>query len=79
MAWVAVRPDALVEGAATGYLVNEELVSSIFRPRTARMENVARFMADLATDEATWQRWRGHMPSLVDDPSESLGKAAEVV
>jgi len=31
------------------------------------MANVARFMAELVQDEATWRRWRGKMPVVVDE------------
>jgi nucleoside-diphosphate-sugar epimerase len=64
--WVAVRPDTLIEGDVGGYAVHEALVASIFRPDETRMANVAHFMCELATDEATWQRWRGRMPVIVD-------------
>lgn len=59
VSWVVVRPDSLVEGDATAYAVHDQLVTSLFRPDKTRMANVARFMADLATDDATWSRWRG--------------------
>lgn len=64
--WVVVRPDTLLEGDASAYDVHDELVAGLFRPASTRMANVARFMADLATDEATWRRWQGRMPVIVD-------------
>jgi hypothetical protein len=64
--WVAVRPDSLVEGDIGAYAVHETLVASIFRPDRTHVANVAHFMAELVTDEATWQRWRGRMPVVVD-------------
>jgi uncharacterized protein YbjT (DUF2867 family) len=64
--WVAVRPDTLVEGDVSAYDVHETLVASIFRPDHTRMANVAHLMGELATDDATWQRWRGRMPVVVD-------------
>lgn len=66
VAWTVVRPDSLLDGDATDYRTHEGLVASLFRPDTTRMANVARFLADLATDAATWQRWRGRMPVIVD-------------
>ena len=30
------------------------------------MANVAHFMCELATDDATWRRWRGRLPVIVD-------------
>lgn len=72
VSWVVVRPDSLVEGAPTAYLAHDELVASLFRPDRTRMANVARFMAELVQDEATWLRWRGKMPVIVDEtPKES--------
>ncbi len=64
--WVVVRPDTLTDGEVAEYRVHEALVSSIFRPDSTRMSEVAHFMCELATDDATWQRWRGRMPVIVD-------------
>lgn len=64
--WVVVRPDSLIKGEGSAFDVDEALVASLFAPRTTRMANVACFMADLATDDATWRRWRGRMPVIVD-------------
>jgi nucleoside-diphosphate-sugar epimerase len=66
--WVVVRPDTLTdEPAVTPYNVHPSPVTSaLFAPgRTSRL-NVARFMADLITDEAVWGRWRGSMPVVYD-------------
>jgi len=64
--WVIVRPDTLTEGDVAGYRVHEALVSSLFKPDSTRMSEVAHFMCELATDDETWQRWRGRMPVIVD-------------
>jgi nucleoside-diphosphate-sugar epimerase len=64
--WVAVRPDTLIDGDVSEYAVHDELVASLRRPDHTRMANVAHFMCDLTTDEATWRRWRGRMPVVVD-------------
>ncbi len=64
--WVVVRPDTLLDGEATEYSVNDELVSSIFRPDETNMANVAHFMCELTTDDSTWRRWRGGMPVIVN-------------
>ena len=64
--WVVVRPDSLIDGEVSAYRLEEGLISSLFEPDTTRMANVAHFMAELATDEAAWQRWRGRMPVVVD-------------
>lgn len=64
--WVIVRPDTLTEGDVAEYRVHEALVSSLFKPDSTRMSEVAHFMCELATDDATWQRWRSRMPVIVD-------------
>jgi len=78
VSWVVVRPDSLVEGEPTAYRAHDELVASLFRPDKTRMANVARFMAELASDEAAWRRWRGKMPVIVDEtPTGSTAKATD--
>jgi uncharacterized protein YbjT (DUF2867 family) len=64
--WVVVRPDTLTEGDLAEYQVHEALVSSLFKPDSTRMSEVAHFMCELATDDATWQQWRSLMPVVVD-------------
>lgn len=64
--WVVVRPDTLTEGEVGEYRLHDTLVASILRPNRTRMSEVAHFMCELATDDATWQRWRGRMPVIVD-------------
>lgn len=64
--WVVVRPDTLEEGDVGEYVVHDAIVSSLFRPDHTRMANVAHFMCELVTDDATWQRWRSRMPVVVD-------------
>ena len=75
VAGVVVRPDTLAEGEASRYEVHGELVASLVRPRTTRMANVARFLADLAVDDAAWARWRGTMPVIVDARPEETDDA----
>jgi nucleoside-diphosphate-sugar epimerase len=69
--WVVVRPDTLTQGAVAEYRVHEALVSSLFRPDSTRMAEVAHFMCELATDDAAWQRWRGRMPVIIDAEPEA--------
>lgn len=65
--WVIVRPDTLEEGPPGAYALHEHVVSSVFRPDHTRMANVAHFMAELATNTATWGRWKGRLPVIIDD------------
>jgi hypothetical protein len=64
--WVVVRPDTLEESDVGEYVVHDAIVSSLFRPDHTRMANVAHFMGELVTDDATWERWRSQMPVVVD-------------
>ena len=66
IAWVAVRPDGLIDAdEVSAYEVHPSpMRSAIFDPgRTSRV-NVGHFMADLITDDDTWQQWKGQMPVI---------------
>lgn len=69
MRWVTVRPDTLIEGEASAYSLHENLVSSLFKPGSTNMANVASFMCDLATDPESWDRWEGRLPVIVNESS----------
>lgn len=64
--WVAVRPDSLTnEEVVTGYDVYPSPIrSAIFDPGTTSRINVAHFMAELITDQDTWNKWKGQMPVI---------------
>lgn len=64
--WVVVRPDSLREGEATPYALHEGLVTSLARPGETNMANIAEFMSELATDDATWDRFKGSWPVIVN-------------
>ena len=69
--WAAVRPDTLInEDKVTEYEVHPSPTrSAIFNAgRTSRI-NVAHFMADLITDDDTWNRWKGQMPVIYNKAS----------
>jgi nucleoside-diphosphate-sugar epimerase len=69
--WVVVRPDTLTnEDKVTEYEVHPSPIrSAIFNAgRTSRI-NVAHFMADLITDDYTWNRWKGQMPVIYNKVS----------
>lgn len=68
--WVAVRPDSLTdEPAVTDYELHPSPTrSAIFDPGSTSRINVAHFMADLITDDATWDRWKGQMPVIYNRP-----------
>ncbi len=64
--WAVVRPDTLIdESEVSEYEVHPSPVrSAVFNAgRTSRI-NVAHFMAELMTDDDTWNTWRGQMPVI---------------
>jgi hypothetical protein len=69
--WAVVRPDSLInETNVTGYEVHPSPTRSpLFDPGVTSRANVARFMADLITDEETWNKWKGRMPVVYDHAS----------
>ena len=64
--WVAVRPDGLIdEDEVTGYDVHPSPTrSAIFDSGQTSRINVGHFMADLITEDETWQIWQGQMPVI---------------
>jgi len=64
--WVVVRPDTLTdEDHVTEYELHASPTrSAIFNAGSTSRINVASFMADLCTDDALWQRWKGQMPVI---------------
>jgi len=72
--WAAVRPDGLIdEQQTTRFTLHPSPIRSpIFNPgKTSRM-NVGCFMADLITNPAVWNEWKGRMPVIYnEDPQTS--------
>jgi len=64
--WAVVRPDTLLEGDVSAYTVHENVVSSLFRPGSTTMANVAHFMFELVTSPPAWDRWSGSFPVIVN-------------
>lgn len=64
--WVVVRPDNLInDDNVTDYELHPSPIrSAIFDPGTTSRINVAHFMADLITNEVTWEQWKGQMPLI---------------
>jgi nucleoside-diphosphate-sugar epimerase len=64
--WVAVRPDNLIdESEVTEYEVHSSPIrSAIFDAGSTSRINVGHFMADLITDDDTWNKWKGQMPVI---------------
>ena len=71
IAWVAVRPDSLTdEDTVTAYEAYPSPIrDAIFNAgRTSRI-NVGHFMAELITNDETWNRWKGQMPVIYNKAS----------
>jgi len=67
--WVAVRPDSLTnESTVTKYKIHPSPTrNAIFDSAPTSRENVANFMAKLATDPKLWETWKGKMPVIYND------------
>ena len=64
--WTAVRPDGLIDrDKVTAYELHPSPTrSAIFDAGQVSRINVAHFMAELITDNDTWQQWQGQMPVI---------------
>jgi hypothetical protein len=60
-----------VEGDVSDDTLHENLVSSLFRPASTNMANVAHFMCELITDATAWGEWRGCLPVIVNAGSKT--------
>jgi len=80
LTWAVVRPDSLVDTAAAPRWVAHPSPtrSALLDPGRTSRRNVARFMADLMTDDATWQRWKGRMPVVYDEGWDAPPSSARV-
>jgi len=69
--WVAVRPDSLIDaGNISEYEVFPSPVRSpLFNPGKTSRINVGHFMADLITNDDTWNKWKGQMPVIYNSES----------
>jgi putative NADH-flavin reductase len=72
--WVAVRPDNLIdEDRVTEYEVYASPIrSAIFDAGVTSRINVAHFMADLITNDDTWNKWKGQMPVIYNKASQKV-------
>ena len=69
--WAAVRPDTLIdETGVTEYEVHPSPIrSAIFDAGKTSRINVGHFMAELITDDLTWNKWKGQMPVIYNKES----------
>ena len=77
--WAVVRPDTLInESRVKEYEVYPSPTrSAIFNPGSTSRINVAHFMADLITNQDTWNRWKGQMP-VIYNQAERGGSRTEL-
>ncbi len=70
--WSAVRPDNLLnEDQVTKYEVYPSPTrSALFDAGTTSRINVAHFMAELITNNETWNKWKGQMPVIYNKDSK---------
>lgn len=64
--WAAVRPDGLIDvDTVTEYQLHPSPIrSAIFDSGQTSRINVGHFMAELMTNDVTWQKWKGQMPVI---------------
>jgi putative NADH-flavin reductase len=64
--WTAVRPDGLIDQNQTSpYEIHPSPTrSAIFNAGKTSRINVAHFMAELITNNETWNKWKGQMPVI---------------
>ncbi len=64
--WVAVRPDNLIdeENVSNYEAFPSPTRSAIFNAGQTSRINVGHFMADLITENKTWNKWKGQMPVI---------------
>ena len=69
--WAAVRPDGLIdESEVSEYEIHPSPTrSAIFDAGKTSRINVAHFMAELITDDQTWNQWKGQMPVIYNRES----------
>jgi len=70
--WTAVRPSALIDEDNTSEIeVYPSPIRSILNGGKISRINVGYFMADLITDDKTWNKWKGQMPVIYNKEPKS--------
>ncbi len=71
--WAAVRPDSLRDDSeVTAYEVHSSPIrSAIFDSGVTSRINVGHFMAELISNDDTWNEWKGKMPVIYNKELEA--------
>ncbi len=71
--WAVVRPDKLMDDTkATEFTVHPSPIrSAIFDAGLTSRINVSCFMADLISNDPTWDQWKGKMPVIYNKEREA--------
>ena len=69
--WCAVRPDGLIdkENVSSYEIHPSPTRSAVFNAGKISRINVAHFMAELITNDETWNKWKGQMPVIYNKGS----------
>ena len=68
--WTAVRPSGLIDEEKVSEIeVYPSPIRSILKDGQVSRINVGYFMADLITDDKTWNKWKGQMPVIYNKAS----------
>jgi putative NADH-flavin reductase len=69
--WTAVRPDSLINNPDVSEyeVVSSPTRSPLFNPGKTSRINVGHFMAELITNDAMWNTWKGTMPVIYNAES----------
>lgn len=71
--WAVVRPDGLIDETETTKfeVYSSPIRSAIFDAGVTSRINVGCFMADLISDNETWNAWKGQMPVIYNQALET--------
>ncbi len=78
--WTVVRPDNLInETETTEFAVHPSPIrSAIFDAGVTSRINVGCFMADLISDDTTWNEWKGKMPVIYNKKTRNSIRRKQV-
>jgi hypothetical protein len=69
--WVAVRPDSLLAETTAAPMLSILAVAQRNLDPARPVASMWHFMAELITNDATWQKWRGQMPVIYNQEKSS--------